>query len=444
VAWFACGRRPPVPVMVLRSVEVRRKVLPIYLLLIFLIPFEVQPLLARSFMGFTVIKWVGLFAVFAAFLHTARTQRGAQLAQSKQGKMFILLLLLVLISWFMGGYRSFTQPLQMFISFAVFFFVTLSMVSSVERARLVMWTVAFSMLLASVDVITDYMWLYRVHGISARPGGLFRDPNYYALSTIISMPIVYYLLRTTTRSFLRLGLYGILSFYCVGLVLSLSRGAFVGLAGMILTAFILSQRKSKAFITIAVIIVLGLQLAPDRLWERFSQTRVVEEETVYGTAASTTRRWHLVKAGLGMMAEHPLKGVGLGQFKAWSLFYEPALGYAGVAHNTYIEVGAELGLPALLLFLGIIWHTYRDLLRMRRKYKYERDRDLWLLFTSLTVSLTGFVIGGSFISGENTKLFWLVVFLTIALRRCVLMENRLEVKDTKVERVSASYRKAAL
>ncbi len=379
-------------------------------------------------MGLTVIKWVGLLAVVVALSENLKSGRQFRLTESKQGKMFILLLAVVFLSWFMQGYWSLTQSAQMFTSFAIFFFVTLSMVNSAQRARLVMWTVVFCMFLASVDVIRDFRWYYAVYGINVRPGGLFRDPNYYALSALMVMPFIYYLLKTTTRAILRLGLYAILFVDSVALVLSLSRGAFVGLAGMVLTVILLSKKRSKAFVTLGVVIILVVQFAPDRLWERFSQTRIAEDEATFGTTASTTRRWLLVKAGVAMISDHPIKGVGIGQFKPASVLYEPMLSKPGVAHNTYLEMAAEMGLPALLLFLGIILYTYRDLMRMRRRVK--EDPELSLLINALIVSMTGFVVAGNFLSGLNTKLFWLMVFVVIALKRSLIVQDAVELKES--------------
>ena len=417
-------------------VESRRNVLPLYLLLILLIPFEVQATLSKSLFGFTIIKWIGLLAVVIALLNNIKTQRGARLAQSVQGKFFLMLLVLVLLSWSLEGYWHFTSHLQVFISFAVFFFVTLSLVNTVDKARLVIWAVVIGMFLASLDVITDYRWMYMTYGNAIRPGGLFKDPNYFAISVIMALPFAYYLLKTSTREILRFILYGILVLDSVALVLSLSRGAFVGLAGMILIAVLLSKKKTRTSIILGAIILVTMAFAPDRLWNRISETRISQDEPVYGTAASTTRRWHLLSAGLKMVAAKPIQGVGLGKFKSNSIHYEPILGYPGVAHNTYIEFVAELGIPALLLFIGLIFYAYRDLLQIRQRFK--DDPDLWLLSTALIVSLTGFVIAGAFVSGGNTKIFWLIIFLTIALKRCLIPVVDLRQEEVQ-HNVSARY-----
>ncbi len=401
--------------------------MPIYLLLILLIPFEVQQTLSKSFMGFTIIKWVGFLSVLAALAYNAKTGKGAHIANSIQGKLFICLIFVVLLSWLMQGYFVLTQPLQIFIAFTIFFFVTLSMVTSIGRTKAVLWVIAFCMLLATMDVITDYLFFQRAFGTGARPGGLFKDPNYYGVSAVIALPLVYYLAKTTAKKFFRLGFYGTMLLYVVGIMLSASRGAILGTGVMLVIALFLSKFKVRAFLVIVFLVVVGVLVAPENVMNRFTNTYVSEGEAVYGTAASTTRRFHLYTAGLLMIADHPVKGIGLGNFKAQSINYVPQLGDPGIAHSTYIELGAELGLPGLFLFLGIIAFTYRSLLRLRKLY--FDDNQLRLLFTSMLVALSGFVVSGAFLSAQNTKLFWLLVFLTIALERIVREQKQREAQE---------------
>lgn len=401
--------------------------MPIYLLLILLIPFEVQQTLSKSIMGFTIIKWVGFLAVLAAFAYNAKSGRGAQIFSSTQGKLFGCLLFVVVLSWLSQGYWVITQPLQIFIAFTIFFFVTLSMVTSIDRTKAVFWTIVICMLLATFDVITDYLFFHRAYGISARPGGLFKDPNYYGVSAVIALPLVYYLAKTTMNKFFRFGFYATMFLYVVGIALSASRGAILGTGVMLVIALFLSKYKVRAFFVVTLLVVVGVVVAPENVVSRFSNTYVAEDEAVSGTAASTTRRFQLYKAGWLMILDHPLQGVGLGLFKSESINYVPQLVGPGVAHSTYIELGAELGLPGLFLFLGIIAFTYRGLLRLRKLYFY--DDQLRLLYTSMLVALSGYVVSGAFLSAHNTKLFWLLVFLTIALERIAKEHKQQEYQE---------------
>jgi hypothetical protein len=84
-----------------------------------------------------------------------------------------------------------------------------------------------------------------------------------------------------------------------------------------------------------------------------------------GTVVYRVQIW---AAGIGMVADHPLLGVGFGQFIKHVGDYEqltgipqvtdPA-GLADLAHNTTLSVAAELGLIGLTLYIVILTGMFR-------------------------------------------------------------------------------------
>ena len=86
----------------------------------------------------------------------------------------------------------------------------------------------------------------------------------------------------------------------------------------------------------------------------------------------------IAKAGLAMAADNPLFGVGLGHFfersreYAGGPFLNTARGYIVQenAHNNFLQILAELGVPALLLFVGMLAWTFRSAFLDRRPLTY--------------------------------------------------------------------------
>ena len=95
--------------------------------------------------------------------------------------------------------------------------------------------------------------------------------------------------------------------------------------------------------------------------------RLLEPGT--GDKASVNSRTGILRAGLAMIKQHPVTGVGLALFKPLTQVYEPTLTESKIAHNTYVEVAAEMGLPALAVFVSIFFISFR---RARRMTKYFR------------------------------------------------------------------------
>ena len=167
-----------------------------------------------------------------------------------------------------------------------------------------------------------------------------------------------------------------------GLFASLSRGAMLA-AGVgilvILAGFYFFVREAAGKLGVAVVVVLvGINaslLLPARVQDRIMETfggrsaEAREAGTGEGLDQSADERVVLWSAAIRMMQDRPF-GVG---FYCFSVEVSPYLtryqDMAKVAHNIYLQVGAELGVPALvalvLLILGIITEAWRAFRRAR-------------------------------------------------------------------------------
>jgi O-antigen ligase len=76
------------------------------------------------------------------------------------------------------------------------------------------------------------------------------------------------------------------------------------------------------------------------------------------SSAGSGERDKLLETGLRAVAEHPVTGVGLGQFRpsryADASTPQAVSDNAGKAHNQFLSIAAELGVPGLLLFLWVL------------------------------------------------------------------------------------------
>jgi len=128
-------------------------------------------------------------------------------------------------------------------------------------------------------------------------------------------------------------------------------------------------------------------------------------------------RLKLWQAGLRMIADRPLVGVGVGRFKMNAPRYgaddDPELVH--IAHNTYISVGAEMGLPGLVLYLGLYWATLRSLVRQHARAVQVGAGLLEVASEGLAIGLVAFGVAAFFVSAEYQKLFWLVIFVSMCL-----------------------------
>lgn len=187
-----------------------------------------------------------------------------------------------------------------------------------------------------------------------------------------------------------------------GLVFSWSRGAWLGaLAALVAMAAMLPRRLwlgigGMALATAIVLSANTVGLLPSAIRSRLTDfTQQVQVFDVRGVGindanyAVLERLAHWQAAG-EMLRYHPWTGVGFSN-------YEPVYSqYAlmnwpiplGHAHNYYLNVAAELGIPGLLAYLllwaALLWQTIRVL---RRRWSWQRGLALGLLgaWTHLSV-----------------------------------------------------------
>lgn len=377
-----------------------------------LIPFETHPVLSRVVAGLTPIKWIGFLAVVKA-IALPSAARPIGLLSTRQGRIFLALIGWSMMSWVIRPDWG-SVPLQTQASFLLLYVLILRSIDSVYRARAVCAILLLAMAISSLYILREYFLFAGTLGSRFRPwGGTFADPNYFALSAVMVLPYAWANWRLSESRLTKLVYQVLGSLVFTAIMVSLSRGALVALLGMIGSLLVLSSSRKKAFlVALAMLVALGA-LMPGRMWTRLQNTRVILDEATRGDVASTTRRWHLYVAGLRMVREHPITGVGLGAYKPLSTAYEPELDKPGIAHSTYLELAAEQGMAALLLFGAMVVHVFRNLLSVVRTE--PEDNPYHTIAKALIYSHAGFYVGAMFLTAWNTKVYWVSMFVALCL-----------------------------
>ena len=88
-----------------------------------------------------------------------------------------------------------------------------------------------------------------------------------------------------------------------------------------------------------------------------------------------------------------------------------------MTHNTYLEILAENGIPALALFLAFLTGTWMLLRRVQRRAAWRRDLEGRRLATALQASLVIAVVSAIFVSEELAAPIWLFGGLVVVLAR---------------------------
>ena len=146
--------------------------------------------------------------------------------------------------------------------------------------------------------------------------------------------------------------------WLAGIVATGSRGGLLCLVAAVGT-FLALVRRFRALLVGGVIAIAFFALAPAEYTQRVATVTLDPAKM----DASALSRYQNIQAGIGIIRDYPLFGTGLRTFPTVKLRYV-GRDYAGqaehVAHNTFIQMGSEVGLPLLAVFLSLnVWLVWR-------------------------------------------------------------------------------------
>jgi putative inorganic carbon (hco3(-)) transporter len=175
----------------------------------------------------------------------------------------------------------------------------------------------------------------------------------------------------------------------VSLALTLVRGAWLGFGAGVLVALTAMRRRWMAA---AVLVVVGVAaVALPRVRERI-------ESLVDATDATARERFAMADAGLTMLRERPLIGVGLGGVKRLYPVYAPPEAvrrHTSHLHNTPLQIAVERGLVGLALWLWIFVAFFVRASRVLRRVPTHAVADRALVVGAVA-AVAAFLVSGLF------------------------------------------------
>jgi probable O-glycosylation ligase (exosortase A-associated) len=249
---------------------------------------------------------------------------------------------------------------------------------------------------------------------NSNPIGFLGDNNGVALGTMMLVPLIAALARTTDKPWRRRAFW----FIAIGVfmrgITTYSRGGFVAAAVLGLFTFARSDKKIRALIAVAALAGFVALVMPHEYWDRIN-TITTNEQNMDESAAGRVHFW---RVAVDMARARPLTGVGLNGFEPSYVTYDPnsSFGEDRQTHSTWFGVLAELGLPGLALFLANLGLAIASNWRVARLARIHPDlRDVSMYANAFFTSLIVFCVGGSFLSSQYSEMYWHFIGLSAAL-----------------------------
>jgi O-antigen ligase len=275
-------------------------------------------------------------------------------------------------------------------------------------------TIVRGYLFASV-ITSIYSLAFGSYVGNGRLATLF-DPNYFAAELLPALAIALFVIVTAETWFIRCLAVGILGIDLVAFVLTQSRGGIVGLIITLVLALIVAGRARPRLVALVLVIVAaGLAY-----YFAYKPAHIFQASAGAGLSAESSGRldeWHVAAL---MFETHPLGGVGLGNYTvaepAYSTqtvnlqFVSFILQQQHVAHNTYLQVAAELGVVGIVLFLALLAAPFRVAVKALASAPPRADL-LQFYARGVVAGCGGMLIAYIFITAEAEKQLWLMLGL---------------------------------
>jgi len=298
--------------------------------------------------------------------------------------------------------------------------------------------------------------------------GLFGNVNYFAEYMIVPLPLaisLFFAVRNRTHKILLL--IGILAMGG-SLILTFTRGSYlaIGISSLFMFFLYLASRgkgfikeHKKIFILILALIILitFLFAIPNPLNKPGTVISKIKSRisiSQFTKGSSLKRRIAIWKFTGMMIKDHPLLGSGLGAFKYNSLSYQAKFfnqgenrrlypyGIADKVHNEYLQLGAELGLLGLGIFLWLIISYFRYGVRVLKKLKDKYKQGIVIgLMGGVVAVLIDAIFGFPLHLPSTLVLFWLFIALTVGI---ATNNHKSEVKLVSISKEDSLKKKSKI
>ncbi len=253
------------------------------------------------------------------------------------------------------------------------------------------------------EVVSNPSWLVNISGATVlRAFSLFPDPHMFSFYLGLLIPVVFAIVLCKRSDYNKKHiffnsklLYLVLFTMLLAELFTFSRGGYLGMiAGVGVVTILLWRQmtfnKKIALGLISAIAIVFLLTTSQTVASRFLSSFNFNE----GSNTERIKNWN---QGYEMFADNFLFGVGIGNY---SLEIDPTIGYRTpvYAHNLYLDIGAEMGIFALLVWIVLITVTICQLYKASKNSKNEFSK-------AVSIGLIGSLVWFSIHSFFDTPIY---------------------------------------
>ncbi len=337
--------------------------------------------------GLQYIPWGKITAVMAAyglFKAAGKTKRTFK-DLPKMANLLLYMIIILYISaftspiWRGGAVLRTTDFAKIYICWVLIFLI----ITTFERLRKIIFIQAFSVVLVCCAVIIKGHDVDRLNQVL---GGFYGNPNDLAFAVVLSLPYALAFFVMSKDSLAKVFWFVGMLLMSVVIFLTASRAGFIDLVCSYTVALYYVAIKGKRPWLIIASVLLGVVIvgaAGGKLYDRFAGNG----QTGMTAAGSLEDRKFLMLRAVDAIEHYPLLGIGVKNFPTYS-------GIWHTVHMTYLQIAAEGGIIALLLYLMFFYRDFQNMFALHRRKDLTPDEQL--IAGALIASQVGFVVGALF------------------------------------------------
>lgn len=277
-------------------------------------------------------------------------------------------------------------------------------VNTTERLKMIVFICVLIMMYISIYAIT-----HNGYG----PGNYFLDENDLSLYINMWLPFGYFLFWFEKHKIKKMLYAASVILGVVAVVVSFSRGGFVGLIAVALGIWMFSHRKIIAMVFIALAVFLVFIFSDPTYREEMATVTDTEEST----AVVRIESW---KSGWGMFLDNPL-GVGGNNFVVRFPEYQTDFFKRGMwgraAHSLWFTLIPELGVGGIIIYSLLLYYNLKDIfLLLGKSRQVGRHETMYLesLGRAFLASFAGFFASATFLSVLYYAHYWYMTGFIVA------------------------------
>ncbi len=300
--------------------------------------------------------------------------------------------------------------------------VMMTALDTVRKLRISVW---FYVILVSVLCVQGIR-----HG-GRGVAGFFTDENDLAMALCTAIPLGYFLAASASSVMERVAGYFIFGLNVLGVMMTFSRGGFLGLIALILHIILNSRQRVRAITVLVVAVVVLFPFVPPGWYQEMQSI-----ETANQPGETGDQRLYMWGVAWRVFLDHAINGVGPNVYIRVSMDYEDPDRAAGglhlwgkACHSVFFTGLAEWGLSGMLVWLALLaavfYRTGVVTRRMKARLASSKPgkaggppaeaRALLGLAKGLQGAMVGFLVPAAFITVNYYPNFWTLIGLMAAV-----------------------------